>query len=147
MDETDRTIVNRLQGGFPVTEFPFREIASELGLAESELIRRIGRMLEAGVLTRFGPLYNVEQAGGAFTLAAISVPEADFERAAAVVNAVPEVAHNYQRDHELNMWFVLATETPDGIGRAVGRIERETGYRVVDLPKQREYFVGLKLQA
>ncbi len=104
-------------------------------------------MLEAGVLTRFGPLYNVEQAGGAFTLAAISVPEADFERAAAIVNAMTEVAHNYQRDHELNMWFVLATETPDGIGRAVGRIERETGYRVVDLPKQREYFVGLKLQA
>jgi siroheme decarboxylase len=147
MDEIDRAIVNRLQGGFPVTEFPFREIAPGLRLSEDELIRRIGRMLESGALTRFGPLYNVEQAGGAFTLAALSVPDADFERASAIVNAMPEVAHNYQRDHPLNMWFVLATETPDGIGRAVARIERDTGYHVVDLPKQREYFVGLKLEA
>jgi siroheme decarboxylase len=130
-----------------VTEFPFREIALGLRLSEDELIRRIGRMLESGALTRFGPLYNVEQAGGAFTLAALSVPDADFERASAIVNAMPEVAHNYQRDHPLNMWFVLATETPDGIGRAVARIERDTGYHVVDLPKQREYFVGLKLEA
>lgn len=130
-----------------MTAYPFREIAPSLGLSEDELIRRIGHMLDAGVLTRFGPLYNVERAGGAFTLAALSVPDADFERAAGIVNAMPEVAHNYRRDHDLNMWFVLATETPEGIGRAVARIERDTGYPVVDLPKQREYFVGLKLEA
>jgi hypothetical protein len=55
------------------------------------------------------------------------------------------VAHNYEREHEYNMWFVLATETPDGIARAVAKIERETGLRVLNLPKLREYFVELKL--
>lgn len=130
-----------------MTERPFREIAPSLGLSEDELIRRIERMLNAGLLTRFGPLYNIERAGGAFTLAALSVPEADFERASEIVNAMPEVAHNYRRDHALNMWFVLATETQEGIGRTLERIERETGCRVVDLPKEREYFVGLRLEA
>lgn len=147
MDETDRLIVNALQSGFPVVERPYLEAAERLGITEDELLRRLERLLAAGILTRFGPLYNVERAGGAFTLAAMSVPAADFERAAAIVNALPEVAHNYQRDHELNMWFVLAAETSERIGRALERIERETGYPVLDLPKEREYFIGLKLEA
>lgn len=147
MDETDRRIVNALQNGFPIVERPYLEVAGQLGISEDELIRRLGRLLGAGILTRFGPLYNVERAGGAFTLAAMSVPAGDFERVAAIVNAMPEVAHNYERDHELNMWFVLAAETSDRIGRALERIESETGYPVLDLPKEREYFVGLKLEA
>lgn len=147
MDETDRLIVNALQNGFAIVERPYLEVAGQLGITEDELIRRLGRLLGAGILTRFGPLYNIERAGGAFTLAAMSVPAADFERAAAIVNAMPEVAHNYERDHDLNMWFVLAAETSDHIARALERIERETGYPVLDLPKEREYFIGLKLEA
>ena len=65
-------------------------------------------------LTRFGPMFQVERMGGAFVLAALAVPEADYERVAELVNALPEVAHNYRREHALNMWFVLATETPGG---------------------------------
>jgi hypothetical protein len=55
------------------------------------------------------------------------------------------VAHNYRREHALNMWFVLATETPAGIGEAVARIERDTGLTVRNFPKEREYFVEMKL--
>ena len=145
MDELDRAILNHLQGGFPVSERPFAEAAAELGTGEEELIARLGRMLEERRLTRFGPLYNADRMGGAFTLAALSVPAADFERVAALVNALPEVAHNYERAHRLNMWFVLATDTPEGIERALRRIESETGCRVYNFPKLREYFVELKL--
>jgi hypothetical protein len=66
---------------------------------------------------------------------------------AAIVNAMPEVAHNYQRAHALNMWFVLATETPDGIQAAISRIEAATGNHVINVPKEREYFVGARFQA
>jgi hypothetical protein len=66
---------------------------------------------------------------------------------AAAVNAVPEVAHNYAREHVFNMWFVLATETPDGIARAAARIERDTGLPVYLMPKREEFFVGLNLAA
>ena len=97
------------------------------------------------MLTRFGPLFQAERLGGAYALAAMRVPRADFERVAESVNALPEVAHNYERDHEFNMWFVLATETADGIARAVERIERETGLHVYLMPKREEFFVGLNL--
>jgi DNA-binding Lrp family transcriptional regulator len=85
--------------------------------------------------------------GGAFTLAALRVPSHDFERTAAMVNAHPEVAHNYRREHAYNMWFVVAAERPERIGAVLAEIERETGYRAIDLPKQREYYLRLKLDA
>jgi hypothetical protein len=63
------------------------------------------------------------------------------------VNALPEVAHNYRREHELNMWFVLATEKPDGIADAITRIEAATGLPVYAFPKEREFFVEMRLTA
>lgn len=147
MDEFDSAIVNCLQGGFPLVDRPFALVAAELGLAEEDLIARVRKLLEARVLTRFGPMYQVERMGGAFSLAAMRVPPADFDRVAEIVNALPEVAHNYEREHAYNMWFVLATEKPEGIARAIARIERETGLPVLNLPKLREYFVEFTLEA
>ena len=147
MDELDRAIVNALQGGFPLSDEPYREVAETLGLTEAELIARLLRLLESKTLTRFGPMYQVERMGGAFVLAALAVPEADYERVAEQVNALPEVAHNYRREHALNMWFVLATETPEGIPAAIEKIERETGLKVYAFPKLKEYFVEMRLAA
>ena len=142
----DKRIINRLQDGFPISERPYAEVAAELGTDEATLMARIDALLEAGVLTRFGPLYHAEQLGGGLTLAAMSIPPEDFERVAAQVNAFPEVAHNYARDHELNMWFVLATETPERIQKVLQAIEQATGYRVYNMPKKEEFFVGLKFK-
>jgi len=147
VDDTDRAIINALQGGFPLCEEPYREAAESLGLSEQELIARLERMLKDKVLTRFGPMFQVEHMGGAFVLAALAVPEARFEEVAEQVNALPEVAHNYRREHLLNMWFVLATETPEGIARAVARIEGDTGLQVHAFPKEKEYFVEMRLLA
>ncbi len=118
-----------------------------LGLGEAEVIERLQSLLDRKVLTRFGPMYQIERVGGAFVLAALKVPEVDFERIAASVNALPEVAHNYRREHALNMWFVLATETPEGIAMAIEKIETATGLPVFAFPKEREYFVEMKLHA
>ena len=92
-------------------------------------------------------MYHAERMGGSLSLAAMKIPEEDFERVAEIVNAMPEVAHNYARDHILSMWFVLATETPQAHAEALKKIERETGYPVYDMPKIKEYFVGLQLTA
>jgi len=147
MDAIDRRIVNTMQGDFPVCERPFAAVAALLGLAEDELIARVDRLLTDGTLTRFGPLFDAGKMGGAFTLAAMQVPEQDFERVAGQVNAFPEVAHNYARDHALNMWFVVATETSDAIADVIRAIERATGLEVHAFPKEREFFVELKLTA
>jgi DNA-binding Lrp family transcriptional regulator len=92
-------------------------------------------------------MIDAQALGGAFTLAALRVPAHDFDRVAALVNAHPEVAHNYRREHPFNMWFVVATERPEGIGELLAAIERETGCRVMSLPKEREYYLRLQLDA
>ena len=147
MDELERAIVNRLQGGFPLAARPFAAAAAELGTSEAALLEKLAAMLAAGTLTRFGPMYDAERLGGAFTLCAMRVPEADFERVAALVNAHPEVAHNYARAHEFNLWFVLAAGTREAIAPVIATIEAETGYPVLDLPREQEYFIDLRLPA
>ena len=147
MDDLDRRIINTLQGGFPVSERPFLDAARTLDIGERDLIDRIENLLETGVLSRFGPMYHAEQLGGGLTLAALSAPTAHFEEVAALVNAHAEVAHNYERDHELNMWFVLATERPGDIERVLAEISSETGLVVHDMPKLEEFFVGLRFEA
>ena len=102
-------------------------------------------LTETGILSRFGPMYHAERLGGALSLVAMKVPEPAFERVVAQVNAFPEVAHNYARDHVLNLWFVLATEKPERKAEVLSEIEAVTGLPVHDMPKITEYFVGLKL--
>ena len=144
MDELDGAIVNRLQDGFPLGERPFLEAAAALGTTEIGLREKLTILLERGVLTRFGPLFDAEKLGAQLSLCAMSVPAQDFERVAALVNAHREVAHNYQREHRFNMWFVVAAAEVKPVLEA---IERETGYPVMDLPREAEYFVGLRLAA
>jgi len=145
MDETDRRLVNRLQEGLPVSRRPFDEIADTLGLSVDALLERIQRLLDDKVLTRFGPMFNAENLGGALSLCAMQVPRDRYDEVAQQVNAFPEVAHNYERDHLLNMWFVLATERAEQAAAVIAAIEQATACKVYDLPKQEEFYIGLKL--
>lgn len=147
LDFQDRAIINSLQGGFPISETPFADAANDLGLDEETLIERISRLRETGVLTRFGPLYNAEEMGGAFCLCAVAAPDERFDATVAQINAHREVAHNYARDHELNIWFVLATERPEQIDEILSAIENETGLTVYAFPKLHEFFIGLRVPA
>jgi DNA-binding Lrp family transcriptional regulator len=147
MDELDRRLINALQGGFPICDRPYAEVARRLDLDEHDVVARLARLLEDGALSRFGPMYDAERLGGGLTLAAMAVPEARFDEVAAIVGGFPEVAHNYERTHALNMWFVVATERPDCIAEVLSDIEAATGLAVLDLPKIEEYFLELKLSA
>ena len=146
LDPTARAIVNGLQGGFPLTSRPFRDAGHALGLTEDELIEGVRHLTDCGALSRFGPLWNAEQIGGGVCLAAMAVPEPRFEEVAAMVNAHPEVAHNYERAHQLNMWFVISADDPQKIQRVIATIERETGLVVYAMPKAREFFVGFRVE-
>lgn len=147
MDALDKNIINTLQHDFPVCERPFAQLAETLNSTEDELIKRVQAMLDSGLLTRFGPMYNAVNMGGALSLCAMKVPEEQFDKVTEQVNAFPEVAHNYQRDHEMNMWFVLATETQQELDNTLEAIESTTGIHVYNMPKQKEFFVGLYFKA
>ena len=145
IDPIDAMLIQRLHGDFPLQERPFREIGCQLGLHEDDVIARLQRMLDDGLLTRFGPLFQIERAGGQYVLAAMQVPEERFDAVAALVNAHDEVAHNYRREHAFNMWFVLGCTSSNAAQAACDRIAHETGLRVYAFPKEREFFVELRL--
>ncbi len=146
-DEVNRKIVNALQGDFPICDRPFRVAAGTVGLGEDELIARLKTMCEDGRLSRFGPLFDAEKLGGAVTLAAMAVPEDRFDEVAATVNAHPEVAHNYAREHAFNMWFVVSAERPERIAEVIGAIERETGLEAMELRDQFAQVTVIKFAA
>ena len=147
MDDLDKLLINTLQNGFPICDSPYQRVATQLGLTEQELLGRLKTLLANGTLTRFGPLFHAELMGGALTLAAVKVPTERFDQVTETINSFPEVAHNYARSHELNMWFVLATETPEQIQKTISAIEQKTDLTVHNMPKITEYFVNLKLEA
>jgi DNA-binding Lrp family transcriptional regulator len=150
LDRVDRAVVNAFQGGFPVTERPFEPAAAALrergvDLSAEELLERVRRLDEEGVLSRFGPLVNAEAIGGTATLVAMHAPPERFDEVADLVNAHREVAHNYEREHpHLNMWFVLSVADEDEVDRVLAEIEEETGQPTYDMPKQREFRVEAK---
>lgn len=147
IDALDAALINRLQTALPLVARPFEQVGRELGCSESLVLLRLRRLLSEGVLTRVGPLFQIERAGGLFVLAAMQVPEPQYAAVTAQLNAIPAVAHNYRREHALNMWFVLATERPEESAAVCAQIEALTGLQVLAFPKEREYFVGLRLEA
>ena len=145
MDQLDKQLINLLQKGLPVCEQPFAQVAREFGSTEAQVLQRLQQMLDSGLLTRFGPMFDAACWGGDFTLAAMEVPEERFEEVNQIVNSFEQIAHNYQRTHHLNMWFVIGTETTNEIFEVIDNIEQKTGLTVFNMPKQHEFFVGLYL--
>lgn len=145
LDMRDAMLIDRLHSDLPLSDHPFACVGAELGMGEDEVLTRLRRLLAQGVLTRFGPLYQIERVGGRFVLAALEVPEERYDEVTALVNALPEVAHNYRREHAFNMWFVVAAESQSQIDAVLTRIKESTGLAVHAFPKEREYFVELRL--
>jgi DNA-binding Lrp family transcriptional regulator len=146
----DRAVLNAFQGGFPVVERPFEPAASALAdygvdIDADELLTRVQDLDDAGVLTRFGALINAEAIGGTATLVATHAPEDSYDEHAELINAHPEVAHNYEREHpHLNMWFVVSVAEEGRVEEVLSEIEAETGEETYNLPKQQEFHVGAK---
>jgi len=147
VDAIDRRIINRLQDSLQICDEPFAAPAAEIGITVDDLLARLAKLKKTGVLSRVGPMFNAARLGGGLTLCAMAVPADAFDEMAAIVNGFPEVAHNYQREHAFNMWFVLATETADRSGAVIAKIEKLTGIKVLNLPKLEEYFIGMRVEA
>ncbi len=146
----DKALINLLQKGLPVCERPFAEIANTLNdegikTNEQEIISHLQDLRESKILTRFGPMFDAACLGGAFTLAALAVPEDIFEQVTEQVNSFEQIAHNYRRDHHFNMWFVIGTESQAEIEQVISAIEEKTQLPVLNTPKLEEFYVGLYL--
>ena len=140
LDHTDKRILNRIQSDFPLTPRPYQSIATDLDLSEDEVLMRIGRLKDNGIIRRIGGNFVPEKLGFVSTLCAAKVPEDKIDLFAETVNRYPGVTHNYQRDNEYNIWFTFIAPSMEEIDRNLRAIGRQTGISdILNLPATRVY--------
>ena len=143
LDAVDAALVDGYQSDFPVVERPFHVVGEELGIDESAALERVRRLRDRGIFRRFGAVLNPPVIGSS-TLAAVSVPEARFEAVAEIINGYRQVNHNYRRDHEWNMWFVVTAASREKRDSILAEIEERTGCAVLNLPMLTDYYIDLE---
>lgn len=143
-DDLDKKIINMIQLDFPLTVRPYLEIADALGISEDDVIRRLSRLSEQGAVRRIGPILNTKGMGGSNTLVAVKVPADKINDAAAVINAYPEVSHNYLRNADFNIWFTLSAPTRERIDTILCEIEETLKCPIMDLPTVRQHKIQVR---
>jgi DNA-binding Lrp family transcriptional regulator len=116
LDETDKRLLNLLQGSFPLAERPYAEVARLAELTEDEVLRRTRRLLDERIIREVTPIFDTRVLGYSSMLVAAKVDPEHPWRAAKIINSHPGVSHNYLRDHDFNLWFTLATEPGSKLG-------------------------------
>ncbi|WP_257298201.1 Lrp/AsnC family transcriptional regulator [Haloarchaeobius sp. FL176] len=143
VDEVDARLIDGYQSGFPVVERPFRVVGEELGVSESEAFERVQRLRDEGVFRRFGAVLNPPVIGSS-TLAAVQAPADRFDEVAEIINGYRQVNHNYRREHEWNMWFVVTAGSRETRDRILDEIAERTGCDVLNLPMLTDYYIDLE---
>lgn len=142
----EKAVLNLLQKDFGFSLSPFTELAAKLETDETRLIATIEDLKARGFITRIGPFFNMDRSSGYVSLVAMKVDELHFAAVAEMVNSFTEVAHNYKRQHELNMWFVLAAHSEAEAMDVLQSIENKTGLKTYNLPKLQEFNLDLYLE-
>ncbi len=135
-------LLNEYQRDLPLSPTPFADMAERLGADETTVLRLLNRLQQQGVISRVGPVFRPKRVGVS-TLAAMAVPEERLDMVAALVNGYSEVNHNYEREHEFNLWFVLTAPTRERLQRVLVEIGQRTGIEVMDLPLRRPFHIDL----
>ena len=138
----DCALLNQVQKDFPLAERPFEVIGRRLGMGEEAVLERLQQLDREGAISRFGAVFKPNTVG-ASTLAALAVPSERVEETAELVNAMPGVNHNYLREHEYNLWFVITGRNREELCHRLRDIQKETGYPLLDLPMEQSYHIDL----
>jgi len=135
LDAADRSILNRIQSDFPITSQPFKTIAEELGLNEDDVLSRIRRLKQVGIIRRIGGNFVPGKLGFVSTLCAAKVPPDKVKMFADAVNRYPGVTHNYLRENEYNVWFTFISPSMEEIEDNLKKISEDTGITdILNLP-------------
>ncbi len=143
IDDIDAALIDGYQSGFPIEERPFRRVGEAVGIDETAALERVEALREAGIFRRFGAVLNPPVIGSS-TLAAVQAPDERFEEIAEVINGYTQVNHNYRRDHEWNMWFVVTAGSLSVRDRIIDEIKDRTGCSVLVLPMVTDFYIDLE---
>jgi siroheme decarboxylase len=138
----EKRLLNEFQDGFPLSPRPFAEIARRVGVSEQQIIYTLERLQQQGLISRVGPVFRPNRVG-ASTLAAMAVPLERLTEVAELVSGYAEVNHNYEREHELNLWFVATAANRERLSQVLAEIEARSGLEVLDLPMIEDFFINL----
>ena len=139
MLSSEKNLLHLLQAEFPLCERPFACLAAKTGMTEAEVIALVARWQEEGLLRRIGPIFNPAALGFQSTLCAARVPPARLEEAAAKINALQGVTHNYLRDHEFNLWFTLIMPDTQALEQTISALETELEIKILNLPAEHRF--------
>ncbi|MEL0583416.1 MAG: Lrp/AsnC family transcriptional regulator [Candidatus Thiodiazotropha sp. (ex. Lucinoma kazani)] len=142
LNEIEKRLLNDFQDGFPLTTSPFHDIAEQLGSNEQIVMNTLEQLQSNGLISRVGPVFRPNRVG-ASTLAAMAVPMERLEAVAALVSSYGEVNHNYEREHDLNLWFVATASDREKLNSVISEIETRTGLEVIDLPMIEDFYINL----
>lgn len=140
--ELEQHLLNDFQHDLPLSPTPFADIAEQLGVDEATVLERLDKLQKQGVISRVGAVFRPNRVGVS-TLAAMAIPKAELESVADIVNAFDEVNHNYEREHNFNLWFVVTADDDAHLQSVLQDIEKRSGYAVMDLPMLEDYFIDL----
>lgn len=142
LDKLSQQIINAYQRGFPVCSRPFEVLAQQFGVSEQAVIDCLQALNDSQVLSRLGPVFDHKKAG-ASTLAAVAVPNEKMDEIAEIINQFDEINHNYAREHDYNLWFVVTASDQSALDLAINNIEIATGYEVLVLPMEKSFHIDL----
>ena len=142
MEDLGRHLLDHYQRGFPLSPCPYAEVAQHLGVTEEDVIGALETLSREGAIARLGAVVR-PGAMGAGTLAAMAVPDERIDEVTALVNGYHEVNHNYEREHRLNLWFVVIAADRARLDAVLADIKQCTGLDVIDLPMEKEYHLDL----
>lgn len=146
-DETDRKILNRIQGDFPISENPYDEIGREAGISPDEALERVKSLLHRKIIRKVGPFFDARKMGYRSTLCAVNVPSERLEQAASLINGFVEVTHNYLRQGNPNIWFTVIAESQEAIDSILKEIAGRTGVGPIhNLPAEKMFKVEVDLK-
>jgi len=137
MDDRDKQLLNEIQSNFPVASHPYRVIAEKLGMAEEEVLARIAALRGEGIIRRLGASIDSRRLGFVSTLLAARVPMEKFQSFVRTVNTCPGVTHNYERNHEYNVWFTLIAPSLEEKERIIRDLTDRTGVDILELPAKK----------
>ena len=134
-DQTSKDILNRIQADFPIHPRPYKVLAEDLGLSEDQLIDRIEQMKQEMIIRRIGGNFSPDRLGFYSTLCAARVEPDKIELFTRTVNAFSGVTHNYQRNHQYNIWFTFIAPSVQEIKERLETISQKTGVtEILNLP-------------
>jgi len=147
LDELDREILNRIQVEVPLAPRPFAELAREFDITEAQMIERVRRMWDVGIVRRLGPILNYPAWGMSGVLVAARVGPTRTEDARLAVNEYPEITHAYMRDHHWNLWFTVIAENEEARDHIIAKVTERAGLtEVKKLPQVKSFKLGVRFE-